>query len=66
MEIGPIRTEEDYKAMLAIVSLLIEIDPDPSSSEGERLKVLGLLVEAYEAEHFTIAAPRPSGPSNSE
>ena len=52
MEVRPIRTKEDYKAMLAEVSTLIELDPDSDSPEGERLEVLGLLVEAYEAKHF--------------
>jgi HTH-type transcriptional regulator/antitoxin HigA len=59
MEVRPIRTKEDYKAMLAEVSTLIELDPDSDSPEGERLEVLGLLVEAYEAKHFPIAAPSP-------
>ena len=59
MEVRPIRAKEDYKAMLAEVSTLIELDPDPDSQEGECLEVLGLLVEAYEAKHFPIAAPSP-------
>lgn len=59
MEVRPIRTEEDYKAMLAAVSALIELDPDPDSPDGERLEVLGLLVEAYESKRFPIAAPSP-------
>lgn len=59
MEVRPIRTKGDYKAMLAAVSSLIELDPDSDSPEGERLEVLGLLVEAYETKHFPIAAPSP-------
>jgi len=59
MEIHPIRTEHDYKAALKTVSQLIDLDPAPDSPEGERLEVLGLLVEAYEARHFPIAAPTP-------
>ena len=59
MEIRPIRSEADYKAMLAEVSMLIKLDPDADSLEGERLEVLGLLVEAYEAKHYPIAAPSP-------
>lgn len=55
MEIRPLRTEEDYKAMLAMVSLLIEMDPDPESPVGVRLNTLGLLVEMYEAKHFPIS-----------
>ena len=59
MEIRPIRSEADYKAMLAEVSAFIELDPDADSLEGERLEVLGLLVEAYEAKHYPIAAQSP-------
>ncbi|KGH30831.1 hypothetical protein P353_08195 [Comamonas testosteroni] len=59
MQIRPIRCEADYKAMLAEVSALIDLDPDADSPEGERLEVLGLLVEAYEEKKFPIAAPTP-------
>lgn len=59
MEVRPIRSEEDYKAMLAIVSELIDRDPDPNSPEGERLEVLGTLIEVYEARHFPMSAPTP-------
>lgn len=59
MQIRPIRSEADYKAMLAEVSALIDLDPDADSPEGERLEVLGLLVEAYEEKRFPIAAPTP-------
>jgi len=57
MQVRPIRTQEDYKAMLAAVSALIDLDPEPDSPEGERLEVLGLLVEAYEAKHYPITPP---------
>lgn len=59
MEVRPIRTEEEYKAKLAAVSALIELDPDADSPEGKRLEVLGLLVQAYEAKQYPIAAPSP-------
>lgn len=59
MQIRPIRNEADYKAMLAEVSTLIELDPDANSPEGERLEVLGLLVKSYEEKHFPITAPSP-------
>jgi len=59
MQVRPIRTQEDYKAMLAAVSALIDLDPEPDSPEGERLEVLGLLVEAYEAKHYPITPPSP-------
>ena len=56
MEIRTIRSEADYKAILTEVSALVELDPDADSTEGERLKALGLLVKAYEAKHYPIAA----------
>ncbi|MFZ4287523.1 helix-turn-helix domain-containing protein [Variovorax sp. HJSM1_2] len=59
MDVRPIRTERDYRAMLATVSRLIDMDPDPNSPEGERLEVLGLLVESYEGKRYAIAAPSP-------
>jgi HTH-type transcriptional regulator/antitoxin HigA len=59
MEVRAIRTETDYRAMLAQVSALIDLDPAPDTPEGERLEVLGTLVEAYEAKHHPIDPPDP-------
>lgn len=54
VEIHLIRSEADYKVLLAEVSALIELDPDADSPEGERLEKLGLLVEEYEARHYPL------------
>jgi HTH-type transcriptional regulator/antitoxin HigA len=59
MEIRAIRSEATYRAMLAEVSTLVDIDPQPDSPEGERLEVLSTLVEAYEHAHYPIAPPDP-------
>jgi HTH-type transcriptional regulator/antitoxin HigA len=59
MEIRPIRTEQDYKAALAEISQLIDKDPALGTPEGDRLEVLGTLVQAYEARHYPIAPPDP-------
>ena len=59
MEIKPIRTEADYMAALREVSGLIDLDPAPDSPEGERLDVLGTLVQAYEVRHCPIDPPDP-------
>ena len=59
MEIKVIRTEDDYLAALREVSALIDLDPSEDSSEGERLDVLGTLVQAYEAKHYPIDPPDP-------
>lgn len=59
MEIRAIRTEADYLATLQEVSVLIDLDPMVDSPEGERLDVLGTLVQAYEAKHYPIDPPDP-------
>jgi HTH-type transcriptional regulator/antitoxin HigA len=59
MDIRPIRSEADYKAALAVVSDLIDRDPAPDSPEGERLEIMGLLVQAWEEQHYPIDPPDP-------
>ena len=59
MEIKAIRTEQDYLAALREVSALIDLDPSPYTPEGERLEILGTLVQAYEAKHHPIGPPDP-------
>ena len=59
MEVRAIRSETAYKKMLAQVSALVDLDPDPDSPEGERLEVLSTLVEAYERDHYPLAPPDP-------
>jgi HTH-type transcriptional regulator/antitoxin HigA len=57
MEIYPIKTEADYDTALAEIDRLwgsAEGTPD-----GDRLDVLLVLVEAYEAKHHAIAPPDP-------
>ncbi len=59
MNISPIRTERDYKSALKEVSTLVDLDPDLGSEEGDRLEVLSILVETYEAKHYPIDLPDP-------
>ena len=59
MQVHAIRSEADYRAMLARVSKLIDLDPAPDTPEGEALEVLGTLVQAYEAQHYPIDLPDP-------
>lgn len=59
MRIRPIRSRADHKAALAEISSLMESDPSPNSSAGERLDILATLVQAYEARRFPIEAPDP-------
>ena len=57
MQIRPIKTEADYEMALAAIRKLMNAKPD--TSEGERLEVLGALVETYEREHFPMELPDP-------
>ncbi|AOI92379.1 transcriptional regulator [Burkholderia pseudomultivorans] len=59
MDIQPIRTEADYDAALKAVSALVDADPAPGTLDGDRLEILAILVEKYEAEHFPMSAPTP-------
>ena len=59
MEIRPIRSEADYEAALQEISRLVDQDPLPGSSDGDRLDVLSTLVQAYEAKHHPIGLPDP-------
>ena len=57
MEIKPVRTKADYRAMLKEVATLMSARA--GSREGERLDVLVTLVEAYERKHFPMELPDP-------
>ncbi len=59
MEVRAIRNDETYRATLARVSDLIDLDPVPDCAEGEELEILGTLVQAYEAKHYPISLPDP-------
>lgn len=59
MNIRPIHTESDYQAALGDIAALMESDPAPGTSKGDRLGILATLVQAYEARHFLIDAPDP-------
>jgi len=57
MDIHPVKTEADYDAALAEIERLwgsAEGTPD-----GDRLDILLVLVEAYEAKHYPMAPPDP-------
>jgi HTH-type transcriptional regulator/antitoxin HigA len=59
MEIRPLHTEDDYKAMLREVSAFFDNEPVPGTMDGDRFEVLMTLVEAYEAKHYAIDLPDP-------
>lgn len=55
--IRPIRNEADHKAALARIDEIW--DPKPGTDEADEFEVLGILVEAYEREHFAMPNPTP-------
>lgn len=57
MEVKLIKSEADYHEALAELGRLVDMDPSPDTPEGDRLEVLGLLVEAYEKERFPMRLP---------
>ena len=57
MELKPIRTKAEYKAALREIEVLFDA-PD-KTPEADRLEVLAMLVEKYEAQHYPIPAPDP-------
>lgn len=57
MTARPIKTEADYDRALAEIAPLFNAEPD--SPEEDRLVVLGMLIEDYEAKHYPIAPPDP-------
>lgn len=55
MDIKPIRTKADYRAMLGEIESLMSAKPN--THQGDRLDVLVTLVEAYERRHFPMDLP---------
>jgi HTH-type transcriptional regulator/antitoxin HigA len=59
MEIRPIHTKAEYRASLKRVSVLMDLDPDVNTPDGNELEVLLILVERYEDEHYPVEKPDP-------
>lgn len=57
MDLRPIRTKREYIAALKEVESLW--DAATGSKLADRLEVLVMLIQAYEAEHYPIADPDP-------
>ena len=57
MTLRPIRNEEDYETALEEIEALWETEA--GTPEADRLDILVMLVEAYEAEHYPIPDPDP-------
>jgi HTH-type transcriptional regulator / antitoxin HigA len=57
--VKPIRTRQDYEDALAAIGDMVDLNPAPGSAEADRLEVLTLLLQDYEAKHFPL---RPADP----
>lgn len=57
MDIRPIETAADYRAALAEIDRLIDLDDDPGVAD--RLKVLAVLAEAWQRDHRPISPAKP-------
>jgi HTH-type transcriptional regulator / antitoxin HigA len=57
MNIKPIKTKADYRAVLKEIEGLMTARAN--TPEGERLDVLATLVEAYERKHYPMELPDP-------
>ena len=53
----PIRTEMDYQQALTRLEEIF--DAKPGTPEFDELEVLGILIDAYEAQHHAIEMPDP-------
>jgi len=49
-----LRTAADHEAALADVERLMALDPAPGTPEADRLELLGMLVSAYEDQHYPM------------
>lgn len=57
MELKPIKTQRDYQGALKLAEQLW--DAPEGSRDADRLDVLTLLIQAYEAEHYPMPDPDP-------
>ena len=57
VDIKPIKTDADYRAVLTEIEMLMTAELD--TPEGEKLDVLVTLVEAYEQKHYPLDLPDP-------
>jgi len=57
MTLKLIKTKKDYQNALLRFETIF--DAKPGSAEGDELEVLGMLIDAYEKNHFPIALPDP-------
>jgi HTH-type transcriptional regulator / antitoxin HigA len=59
MTLKPIKTEQEYEAMLDWVDEQFDKKIEPNTAEGNTLEIALLLIKAYEDEHYTVPMPDP-------
>jgi HTH-type transcriptional regulator / antitoxin HigA len=59
MDIKSIKSEVDYDNTIKRINQLLDLNPEPGTSEDEELDILSTLVEVYEAKHYPVEAPDP-------
>lgn len=57
MTVKPIKTKKDYAQAMERLEVLF--GAKKGTSEGDELEVLGILIEKYEEQHFSIGLPDP-------
>jgi HTH-type transcriptional regulator/antitoxin HigA len=57
MRIKLIKTEQDYQQALKRLEKIFTAKP--ATMEGDKLEILGILIENYEEEHFPVDSPIP-------
>lgn len=57
MNIKPIKSQEDYEAVLAEIDQLMDAQAD--TLEGDRLDIVTTLAQSYEAKNYSIEEPDP-------
>jgi HTH-type transcriptional regulator/antitoxin HigA len=59
MNLRPIKTDDEYEAMLEWVDAQFDLAPEFNSQEGDQLQIALLLIKAYEDVHYPIPTPDP-------
>jgi len=54
-----VKNRTDYEEALSAVETLLDLDPSPGTPESEKLELLTLLIQDYEARNVQIVPPTP-------
>jgi HTH-type transcriptional regulator/antitoxin HigA len=59
MTLRPLKTEQQYEALLQWLDKQFDQQIAPESPAGEQVQIALLLIKAYEDEHYAIPSPDP-------